>query len=140
MKDIVLVVVIFISLALSFMVVRFNEKATKAVKTLEEERYSRMVAEESLQKNSSKINALEDKLKSATDKMAKIEDILEQEKGVNQDLKNQYEKLSELKAELESKLQATIAEAAAAQSVVTATNTVGTENIPEAMQANAVTP
>jgi len=110
MKDIILVVVILLSVGLSVMVVRFNEKATKAGKNLEEERYSRMVAEESLQKNSAKLAVLESQLKAATGKMAKIQDIVDQEKGVNQDLKKQYEQLSATKAELEAKLQSTINE------------------------------
>ena len=139
MKDIILVVVILLSIGLSVMVVRFNEKATKAGKNLEEERYSRMVAEESLQKNSAKLMTLESQLKSASDRMAKIQDIVDQEKGVNQDLKKQYEKLSDLKAELESKLQATLAEQAAAAATVQATtDTAPTDN--NQPVANAVAP
>lgn len=118
MKDIILVVVILLSVGLSAMVVRFNEKATKATKKLEEERYSRLVAEESLQKNAAKVATYETQLKAATDKMAKIQDILDQEKDVNKDLKKQYEKLSETKAELEAKLQETISAQVAAQAVI----------------------
>ncbi len=118
MKDILLVVSILVSIALTVVVVRFNEKATKAGKNLEEERYSRMVAEESLQKSAAKLATLEAKLKSADSKMTKIQDILEQEKDVNADLKQQYEKLAETKADLELKVKAALEAQAQAQAVV----------------------
>ncbi len=118
MKDILLVVSILLSIALTVVVVRFNEKATKAGKNLEEERYSRMVAEESLQKSAAKLATLEAKLKSADSKMTKIQDILDQEKGVNADLKQQYAKLAESKADLELKVKAALEAQAQAQAVV----------------------
>ncbi len=75
-------------------VVRFAQKADKAGKNLEEERYSRMVAEETLQKNDAKLTTFQEQLKDEQDKMAKIEDILDQEKSVNSDLKKQYDELT----------------------------------------------
>lgn len=120
MKDVILVVVILISIALSVMVVRFNEKATKATKSLEEERYSRMVAEETLQKNAAKIASYESQIKSASDKMNKVQDILDQEKNVNSDLKKQYDALVDKKAELEQKLQEAINQAASLQAAAQA--------------------
>ncbi len=42
----------------SVVVIRFAEKADRAGKNLEEERYSRMVAEETLQKNNAKLMTL----------------------------------------------------------------------------------
>ncbi len=115
MKDVILVIALLMAVGLSVVVVRFNEKATKAGKSLQEERYSRMVAEESLQKNAAKVATLESQLKTAQDKMGKIEDILEQEKGVNSDLKSQYERLAQSKSELEGKLKATLEEKSTAQ-------------------------
>ena len=114
MKDVVLVVTILVSVGLLVFVVRFNEKATKAGKSLEEERYSRMVVEESLQKTSSKVSTLEAQLASAQEKMVKVQDILDQEKNVNDDLRTQYDKLRQSKTDLESKLQATLQEQQAA--------------------------
>jgi hypothetical protein len=42
--------------------------------------------------------------------MAKIEDILDQEKSVNTDLKKQYDELAQSKADLEAKLQMALQE------------------------------
>jgi len=105
MKDIILVVSLMVVVGLSVIVIRFAEKADKAGKNLEEERYSRMVAEETLQKNDAKLSTFEEQIKEAQNKMAKIQDILDQEKGVNSDLKKQYDELTEAKASLEAKLE-----------------------------------
>ena len=114
MKDVLLVIALLIAVALSVVVVRFNEKAVKAGKSLEEERYSRMVAEETLQKNAAKLTTMEAQMKAADAKMAKIQDILDQEKGVNSDLKQQYDKVAQAKAELEEKMKATLSQQAIA--------------------------
>lgn len=114
MKDIILVLAVLLSIGLTVVVVRFNEKSTKAIKNLEEERYSRMVAEESLQKGAAKLATLEAQLKSAESKMSKIQDVLEQEKDVNVDLKKQYEKLAQTKSELEEKVKLALEEKAKA--------------------------
>ena len=53
-------------------------------------------------------------MKEDQDKMAKIEDILDQEKDVNSDLKKQYDELTQAKADLETKLQTVLQEKAAA--------------------------
>jgi septal ring factor EnvC (AmiA/AmiB activator) len=114
MKDIVLVISLLLMVGLSVMVVRFAQKADKAGKGLEEERYSRMVAEETLQKNDAKLTILQELLKEDRNKMAKIEDVLDQEKNVNSDLKRQYDELTQAKAGLEDKLQTVLKEKAAA--------------------------
>lgn len=111
MKDIVLVVLILLTLGLSVLLIRFHEKALKADKKLEEERYTRVIAEEQVQKNNAKIASYEAQLKVATNRMERIEDILKQEKDVNEDLKRQYDKLSQTKNELEGKLQQAIDQA-----------------------------
>ena len=114
MKDIFLVISILLAIGLSVMVVRFAQKADKAGKSLEEERYSRMVAEETLQKNDAKLTTLQESLQEDQDKMSKIEDILDQEKNVNTGLKKQYEELTQAKANLEAKLRKVLQEKAAA--------------------------
>lgn len=81
------------------------EKQNKLGKSLEEEKYGRLVAEESSQKSAAKLAALEVQLRSAEDKMSKVKDVLDQEKGVNSDLKSQYEKLEQAKTELENKVK-----------------------------------
>ena len=119
-KDAVLVVLILIIVGLAAFLMHFAQKATKADKNLEEERYGRLVAEEILQKSNTKMTALENQVKAATGKMAKIQDIVDQEKGVNADLKQQYTKLAEAKEQLEAKLKAAMEEHAAAQAAVPA--------------------
>lgn len=114
MKDILLVISLLLAIGLSVFVIRFAEKADKAGKSLEEERYSRMVAEETLQKNDAKLTTLQQAVKEDQNKMAKIEDILDQEKNVNSDLKKQYDELTQAKANLEAKLQSVLQEKAQA--------------------------
>ena len=113
MKDILLVISLLLAVGLSLMVVRFAQKADKSGKNLEEERYSRMVAEETLQKNDAKLTTLQELLKEDQNKMTKIEDILDQEKNVNLDLKKQYDELTASKTNLENKLQTMLQEKAA---------------------------
>ena len=69
MKDIILVLSLLIAVGLSVVVVRFAEKAYKVGKSLEEERYSRMVAEETLQKNDAKLTTYQAELKEDQGKM-----------------------------------------------------------------------
>jgi hypothetical protein len=114
MKDIILVISLLVAVGLSVVVIRFAQKADKAGKSLEEERYSRMVAEETLQKNDAKLTTYQVELQDDQSKMAKIVDILEQEKGVNSDLKKQYDALTAAKADLETKLETVLHEKEAA--------------------------
>jgi len=112
-KDVVLVILGLLVVGLSIFLARSLEQERRALKGLEEERYSRMVAEEISQKNASKLSTMQEQIKSASDKMAKIQDIVEQEKGVNADLKNQYAQLAEAKEALEAKVKAAMQEQAA---------------------------
>jgi len=114
MKDIFLVITLLVAVGLSVVVVRFAQKADKAGKSLEEERYSRMVAEETLQKNDAKLTAYQEQVQEDQDKMTKIADILEQEKGVNSSLKKQYDDLIQAKANLEENLEKVVHEKAEA--------------------------
>src|SRR3989338_895893 len=91
-KDVVVVILGLLVVGLSIFLARSLEKEHRALKGLEEERYSRMVAEESLQKNAAKLSA---------------------EKGVNADLKKQYAQLAEAKEALEAKVKAAVQEQAA---------------------------
>jgi len=114
MKDIVLVISLLLAVGLSVVVVRFAQKADKATRSLEEARYSRMVAEETLQKNDAKLTTYEMQLKEDQDKMSKIGDILDQEKNINESLKKQYDDLTAAKANLESRLETVLQQKQAA--------------------------
>ncbi len=113
MKNIFLVVVSLVAVAFLVMAVSFYQKASKYTKSYEEERYSRMVAEESLQKNAAKLATLEAQLKTANDKMAKVQSLIEQEKSINVDLKKQYDALSKIRTDLQNKLKITAEQNAA---------------------------
>lgn len=126
-KDVIMVICVLIAVGALVLAVYAFEKQNKLVKSLEEERYSRMVAEESSQKSAAKLAVLENQLKSTQDKMAKMKDILDQEKSVNSDLKNQYDKLAQTKKDLESKLQSAVVETALSQTAAAPPATVGAQ-------------
>ena len=105
-KDVGLVICALIAVGAIAVAVYAFERQNKLTKKLDEERYGRLVAEESSQKSAAKLAVLENQIKSADDKMAKLKDVLDQQKGVNSDLKEQYAKLAEAKAELEAKVKA----------------------------------
>lgn len=125
-KDILLVVLVLVSVGLVVASVGIFEKNSKVSKSLEEERYNRMVAEESLQKSAAKVVTLEAQLKAANDKMVKVQEFIDQEKTVNADLQKQYEELSKTRANLEAKLKSTVEEKASAsvQSAASSNSTV----------------
>ena len=110
MKNIILVVLALIVVGLLVLVVDFNQKANKFSKKYEEEKFSRLVAEESLQKSAGKLATLENQLKSANSKLEKVQDLIDQEKGTNQELRKEFESLTKLKADLEEKLKSAIQE------------------------------
>jgi hypothetical protein len=114
-KDVLLVICVVMTAGAVFFGVHAIEKQNQIAKGLDEERYSRMVAEESSQKSAAKVAVLENQVKSAESKMAKLKDILGQEKGVNSDLKNQYDKLVQNKASLEAKLKSVLEQKSAAE-------------------------
>ncbi|MDE2213939.1 MAG: hypothetical protein KGJ61_02305 [Candidatus Omnitrophica bacterium] len=108
MKDTILIISVLVAVALLLGVVQLAQKADKASKSLQEERYSRMVAEETLQKNEAKLVTFQQELRDANDKMAQIQDAMNQEKTTNLDLKKKYDALSQAKTVLEAKLQAAL--------------------------------
>ncbi len=105
-KDIFLVILVLVLVGLLVWLVVVSERANKATKSLEEERYSCMSTEESLQRNAAKLVILQAKLKMANQKMLKIQDVVEQQKAVNIDLQKQYDDLNKIKTDLEAKLKA----------------------------------
>ncbi len=106
MKNTLLIVIASVVTISALLLAFFSfEKQNKLGKSLEEEKYGRLVAEESSQKSAAKLATLEVQLRSAEDKMSKVKDVLDQEKGVNSDLKGQYEKLEQTKSDLENKVR-----------------------------------
>ena len=69
--------------------------------------------------------------------MAKIEDVLDQEKGVNSDLKKQYDELAETKADLESKLRTALQEKSVAVAALQSQNQAQAQILPSVATATA---
>lgn len=109
-KDVLLILCALITVGAIAGAVYTFEKQGKLSRSLQEERYGRMVAEEISQKSAAKLIALENQLKSTDDKLAKLKDILDQQKSVNSDLKGQYDKLVQAKADMEAKLKTAMEE------------------------------
>ena len=109
-KDFFLVILIIISIGLSIVVFGSVEKINKIRKTLDEERYNRMVTEETLQKREAKLSTLGVQLKAAEDKMNRVQGLIVQEKDNNVSLQKQYEDLNRAKIDLEAKLKSALEE------------------------------
>ena len=87
------------------MAIRSGSIVNNAQKDLNQERYSRMVAEESLEKANNRINSLEVELVRTQNKIKGIEGLIKETKDINEDLKNQLEKSSRINEELDKKIK-----------------------------------
>lgn len=109
MKNIsVIVVIVAILSAFIATLVYHKREITTVTKTLEAERYNRLVAEEKVVNSVSKIKQLESDLKSNEDKITKIQSVLKEQKNFNKDLEDQYERLSRAKSALEEQLKTVV--------------------------------
>jgi len=79
--------------------------ASKTKEELNEERYSRMVAEEKLEKVSQKVKSLESQVNATQSKTEDIRGVLDQEKKTSAQLKLELEKMTKLKEVLEKELK-----------------------------------
>jgi septal ring factor EnvC (AmiA/AmiB activator) len=95
---------------MSVLLVHYKQEAQKITRTLEAERYNRLVAEEKVVNTVSKIKHLETELKSSEEKIAKVQAVLKDQKSLNTDMERQFERLSKAKAELENQLRIAIAQ------------------------------
>ena len=111
-KDVVLVILVLLCVGLLTAILAITQKENKTRKNLEEERYIRMVTEERLEKSDAKLTTLEVQLKTANEKMSKVQDLMDQQKEANTDLQKQYEELGKIKADLEVKLKSATTPAA----------------------------
>ena len=84
---------------------RYNQEALNAQKELNQERYNRMIAEENLQKADAKIKLLQSDIARSEDKLKSVENILDETKTVNSDLKARIDKATEIKQDLENKIK-----------------------------------
>lgn len=83
----------------------FSTAETKKVKsTLNEERYTRLEAEDKLNKALTDVKSLETELKNSKAKAESIQTILEQEKTATSNLKDELDKLVHLNKQLEGQV------------------------------------
>lgn len=102
---IVLIGAVIVLLVLSCgLAVRYSRDANYAYEELNAERYTRMLAEEDLQKANTRLSTLEAELKRAQDKAGQMEEILEKTKAVNEDLKARLDKAAEIKESLDKRI------------------------------------
>lgn len=100
------IIFIIIVVATSFgLAYRYHQTALDATGSLNNERYSRMVAEQGLEDAKTKINSLETELDRAAKKIKGVETKLEQVATINGDLKSRLEKAAEIKTNLEQRIK-----------------------------------
>ncbi len=83
---------------------RYYKNAGKAINELNQERYNRMVAEESLQNTKMQVKSLEGHVKKAEQKAVNLENKIEKITAINEDLKLRLDKAAEIHKRLEQKI------------------------------------
>lgn len=97
-----IVIIIAVSVGVA---IRSSKYSNDARSALEQERYSRMVAEENVELAQGKITSLEGQLAKAKKKISGVEKMLEELKAYTEDLKARLEKAAELKTVMEVKIK-----------------------------------
>ena len=101
-------IIIVVGVLIGF-TVYFKQQAQTISKSLDAERYSRLVAEEKVVNTASKLKEAENDLKASEEKIAKIQTVLKDQKNVNEELEQQFERLSKAKTDLENQLKTVVA-------------------------------
>ena len=104
MKTTVMIVAILLAVLGITMTVRFAKDSQSHEQSLNQERYNRMVAEESLASANTKINALETELERLQNKSKNMEKILIETNAMNDDLKARLDKAMQVREEMEKKM------------------------------------
>ena len=105
MKATMVVLAIMLTVLSAGLAIRYNLNASNALKDLNQERFMRMTAEESLEKSNDKISSIDAELKRTQSKMNGLEKALEQANAFNEDLKSRLNKAAEIKNNLDGKIQ-----------------------------------
>jgi hypothetical protein len=87
------------------LVIKFNQDWQSAKGQLDNERYSRMLAEEGLEKAKSDLASADSELSRIKNKLSILEKSLEQTRVVNDDLKSRLDQAADIKKNLEAKIQ-----------------------------------
>jgi len=85
--------------------IHFNQNVLQTRRILENERYTRLTAEEGLEKASSQIRNLENELARAQAKVKSTEKLLEQTKSLNAQLQDRVEEAATLEKSLQQRIQ-----------------------------------
>ena len=85
--------------------IHFNQNVLQTRKVLESERYTRLTAEESLEKSASQIRNLETELEHAQTKIKNTEKLLEQTKSLNMQLQERIEEGATLQKSLQQRIE-----------------------------------
>ena len=104
MKTTILIAAILVAVLGITMTVRFAKDAQSHEQNLNQERYNRMVAEESLASANTKINALETELERLQNKIKNSEKLLSETNAMNDDLKARLDKAMQIKGDMEKKI------------------------------------
>ena len=89
MKNVFMLIIVVVAIMSIVLAVRYNKNAYKIQQDLNNERYSRMVAEENLQNATVKISSLENKLTKNQEKIQSIQTSLDRAKTTNDELTKQ---------------------------------------------------
>lgn len=100
--------------AVAGVVFYYKNQMNNISRNLETERYSRLVAEEKVISSVSKIQQLQDELGENETKLEKIQELLTEQKDLNKDLEDQFQKLNKAKSQLEQEIQTLISQQAVA--------------------------
>ncbi len=85
--------------------IHFNQNVLQTRKVLESERYTRLTAEEGLEKASAQIRNLENELVRAQTKIKSTEKLLDQAKSLNTQLQERVEEAATLEKSLQQRIQ-----------------------------------
>ena len=105
MKVVAIVLAVALVVFCFGLAIYFNQNVLQARKVLESERYTRLTAEESLEKAASQIRNLESELERAQAKVKSAEKLLEQTKSLNAQLQERVAEGATLQKSLQQRIQ-----------------------------------
>ena len=105
MRTIIIVVVGGLAILAFAIGINSTKEAQKAKQDLNQERFTRMTAEESFTNANGKINSLQAELDRLKSKLKSTEKELEQVSEINKDFKARLDKAQEIKKDMEQKIQ-----------------------------------
>lgn len=105
MKNTVIVVSIIVALSSAYAAYFFGQKADRSSKDLNEERYNRMIAEESLEKSRSKLTSLQVELTRVQTEQRSKEKMLKDQNLTASELKSQLDQIAKDRQAAEDKIK-----------------------------------